>query len=345
MRWKLLLFLGLVALGICLELFFRRFLRERYPALMGKGESRFRMEPHIFSHFLPSNRQEDVDEDGFRIARTPGSRLSEDYPKVTIYLAGDCTLFEDHLPLEETFAHQLSDRLNDAEVLNAGAPHYTALHSYHRFVTDVIRGYRPQSVLLFSAANDCLSFVHHKQGRVERDHTHLYKPWGSYEILERRLWRCPSATLKFGLFHLLFDRKKPDWEDLAEEISPTFQELESARMARAIFDPSVFVTCLELFEGTCRAIGAELILTTYAYQKNDMLEEPRKTYAWGIDAFNQKIREFAQHRSLKLIDLAEGLEIETEDITNKWHYTASGNRKRAEMVEKALLDAAIDLSR
>jgi hypothetical protein len=96
------------------------------------------------------------------------------------------------------------------------------------------------------------------------------------------------------------------------------------------------VTCLELFRSACEAVGAELVLTTFYYARADMTLEPRKTYAWGIDRLNDTIRVFARQHALKLIDLADALKLDSADISNKWHYTASGNTKRADLVAVSL---------
>lgn len=314
-------------------------LKRRYAIPAGHEPRDFRMEPHVFAHFLPSRRYRDISAEGFRITTAPGPRprgRGEAHRPPRIYLAGDCTVFEDHLPPDETLASQLHDVLEDVEILNAGAPHYTALHAYHRFVIDLVRGARPDRVVFFSAANDCLTFVHHKDGVVSPDHTHLYQPWISSAGLHRRISRCPTSTLKVLLCFLWYGRRGVAWDRWAEEVSPEFRNAEHVRIARSLFDPSTFVTCLTLFHSTCQAIGAELVLTTYAYHRDDMREEPRRTYAWGIDRFNQEIRAFAQRQGVALIDLAEALSIEEGDMYNKWHFTKSGNRKRAAIVAQHL---------
>lgn len=314
-------------------------LKRRYAIPAGHEPRDFRMEPHVFAHFLPSTRYRDMSAEGFRVTAPPepgaGARGTAARQPV-IYLAGDCTVFEHHLPPEETMAWQLREALDETMVLNAGAPHYTALHAYHRFVIDLVRGARPDRVVFFSAANDCLTFVHHKHGVVSPDHTHLYQPWISSAGLHRRISRCPTSALKVLLCVLWYGRRGVAWDRWAEEVSPEFRNAEHVRIARSLFDPSTFVTCLTLFHSACQAIGAELVLTTYAYHRDDMREEPRRTYAWGIDRFNQEIRTFAQRQGVALIDLAEALRLEEGDIYNKWHFTKSGNRKRAAIVAQHL---------
>lgn len=315
------------------------FLRKRYGR--GGGDPSFRMEPHIFAHFVPSRRHPDISSAGFRITQAGrGSPAQDGEGAPAVYLAGDCTLFEDHLPVEETFAFQLNALLPDCLVLNAGAPHYTALHSYNRFVVDWVQGCRPDAVLFFSAANDVLSFIHHKQGSFRPDHMHMYRPWKPDGELYNRLMRMPSATLRLILFYFLCGGKKLGWEESAEEPSPVFQEPASTAKARQLFNPAAFTTCLELFRGTCEGLGVQLILTTFPYQKQDMLQEPRKTYAWGIDLLNEQIRQFARRRSLELIDLAAEMAVDPSDIRNKWHYTLDGNRKRARVVADHLRKSA-----
>ena len=316
----------------------RRFLRERYPDPKTGERSEFRLDPHPFAHFLPSRQYADISEEGFRITqshprvrrRPPPSQP----PQPLLYLAGDCTLFENHLLPEETFAYQLSLRLPEWEIANAGVPHYTALHSYNRLVTDLVNGIRPACVLFHSAANDVLGFIHHKDGIVRPDHSHWYRCWESYGQIYQKVARWPTASLRLFLFSLLCDGKKLAWSDLVEEVSATYERPESVRTARELFDPSGFVTCLQLFRSAAQAIGAQLVLTTFYYNRKDMdLAEPRRTYAWGMDRLNEEIRRFASLHGLPLIDLARELDSKAE-IRNKWHYTPQGNRIRAEAVAR-----------
>lgn len=311
-----------VAVEVACGVFLRRLRRD----LRLDPEGDFRMEPHIFTHFMPSARSAHA-------AALPSSGASSG---PAIYLAGDCTLFEEHLTREETFAYQLLQALPGYRVINAGTDHYTALHSYNRLVVDLLHGHRPRFVLLHSAANDVLSFIHHKDGVVKPDHSHMYRPWLSQAELLQKVSRIPTTALKLILLRLLWGGNRPAWDNLAEEISPKFQSPENTAMARRLFDPAGFLTVLDLLEATCRTAGSTLVLTTYSYQPWDMIEEPRLTYAWGIDRLNEEIRKFARARNIPLIDLAEEMVVEGDDILNKWHYTLSGNRKRAEITARRL---------
>lgn len=325
--WRLAAVLG--TLLLLTEITARHFLQERYPNPFAGERAEFRMSPHIFAHLLPSRRYSDISEKGFRITRTSPDRAG----KPLLYLAGDCTLFENHLLPEETFAYRLSELLPEVEVANAGVPHYTALHAYNRLVTDLVSGIRPESVLLHLAPNDVLGFIHHKNGTIRFDHSHWYKPWLPYEEIYRKVAPWPTAALRLFLFSILCDHKRLSWIDLLEDFSQGYERPENVRQARELFDPSGFVTCLELFRAATQATGARLVLTTFYYNKTDMSSgEPRWTYAWGMDRLNDEIRKFSLLHNLPLIDLARDLEAKGAEVRNKWHYTASGNRVRAEAV-------------
>ena len=168
----------------------------------------------------------------------------------------------------------------------------------------------------------------------------MYRPWLSQEQLLQRVSRVPTATLKLLVLHLLHGANAPTWDHLAEEINPQFQNPENAAKARQLFDVTGLLTVLELFHATARAAGSQLVLSTYCYQPWDMLEEPRRTYAWGIDRINDAIREFAARREIPLVDLAGEMTVEGDDILNKWHYTLSGNRKRARIIARSLRELA-----
>ena len=67
---------ALIALFLATELTFRFLLRRRYRSIQQDPAGDFRMEPHIFTHFVPSRRYADVSEEGFRstgaLAPAPG---------------------------------------------------------------------------------------------------------------------------------------------------------------------------------------------------------------------------------------------------------------------------------
>lgn len=291
-------------------------------------KEKFRMKPHIFAHFLPSEEFPEVTPEGFR---STGLEEATDAGRPVLYLAGDCTFFEDHLPPEETFARQLGKGLRGLRLLNAGTPHYTAQHSLHRLIVDISRGLRPAVVLFTAGANDTLSFIHHKNGRWLPDHTHLYRPWdGEFEI-HRRISRLPGALLRGLAAFLFFGTRHAEWDRMAESISPVYQTEESVRAARRLFETGNYETSLSLIHNVCRGVGASLVLATFAYQSGDMEKEPRKTYAWGIDRMNQATRAFARREGLSVVDWAAAAPFGPEEILNKWHYTAAGNRRRAEL--------------
>ena len=152
------------------ELFARS--KEKATEVDGVNAPPDRMEPHIFCHFVPSNSFADVTNNFRNGAQAIGGDGTN-----TIYLAGDCTVFEDHLPVEQTMGSILGGRMDGFNVLNAGAAHYPILHCYNRLIYDLVRGYRPNIVMVLTGANDVLSFVHHKNGNADPAHTHFYKPW------------------------------------------------------------------------------------------------------------------------------------------------------------------------
>ena len=175
---------------LAVELFARAVLRRSFATLVGQGTPSLRMEPHIFTHFIPSSDYPDI-HDHFR--RTSDGA---DSAEKTLYLAGDCVIFEDHLAPNQTMAYQLAAHLNGWRVLNAGAPHYTAAHAYSRLVFDVLRGYEAEVIVLFAGINDVLSFLHHDRGAVGPVYTHFYVPWVPYGGRRSGIRRLPSATLK-----------------------------------------------------------------------------------------------------------------------------------------------------
>ncbi len=318
---------------IATELASKSILRRVHPSLLKESaQPALQMMPHVFTHFIPCNSYADV-KDHFRLAaRADRSKVGK-----IVYLAGDCTIFEEHLDVHESMAFQLNDQLCDWSMLNAGAPHYSILHAYNRLVFDVSRGYKPDMVLLFSAANDVLGFIHHKDGFIDDAHTHMYRPWLPYGGVSNRFGRIPSSSLKLLFAYFIIDRRDCAWNNLAESTSDVFFEEDSVRTARDLFNTSTYSRCLGLFLSTCRAIDAEFVPTTFYYNNLDMQNEPRRTYAWGIDQINDLVINFSQANGIRFVDFAKRLDLVPErDIHNKWHYTPDGNRKRALLLKDEL---------
>ena len=310
---------------LAVELFARAVLRRSFATLVGQGTPSLRMEPHIFTHFIPSSDYPDI-HDHFR--RTSDGA---DSAEKTLYLAGDCVIFEDHLAPNQTMAYQLAAHLNGWRVLNAGAPHYTAAHAYSRLVFDVLRGYEAEVIVLFAGINDVLSFLHHDRGAVGPVYTHFYVPWVPYGGRRSGIRRLPSATLKLAAALVAAGRGAEVWSTLVERNADDYGEAEHIAISRQLFSTDAFSTTLALFSAISKEMGAQLVLTTIAYTRADMETGPRSAVAWGIDRVNEAIRNFSDKRDVKLIDLDTTIDLVPErDIRNKWHFTELGNAKRAE---------------
>ena len=250
----------------------------------------------------------------------------------------DCVVFEDHLRPDETMAYHLASEFSDWSVLNAGAPHYTTAHAYSRLAFDILRGHRPELVMVFAGINDVLSFLHHKNGTVCLAHTHLYVPWLLYGGHGSRIRRLPLATAKVVGAYLFGGRRAEIWGALVESTDSEFFEPQHVEKGGELFQTTSFLKSLGLFSAICSEIGAELVLTTIYSNAPDIQRGRRATYAWRMEQINQTIRQFTAERNLRIIDLAKELElVPEEDIYNKWHFTASGNRKRAVTVAASLL--------
>ncbi|PCI40920.1 MAG: hypothetical protein COB46_05480 [Rhodospirillaceae bacterium] len=283
-----------------------------------------RMVPHPFVHFLPSNNFEDIT-DHFRGAVS----CPQDHKENAVYLAGDCTLFEDHLPQKNSLAALLAEQLTKKMVLNAATSHYTILHAFNRLVFDLMRGYRPSVVVVCSGPNDVLSFVHHKNGVVDAGHTHMYKAWGGQK-------KSKSVFLNSFLERFL-GGAGGQWGQFAVDITPDFYADESILKMREIYTSLPYRTCLELFHATCEAMGARLVLVTSYFHHEEKEGSAREAYAWGIDNINQEIREFGLEKGVVVADMAKDISFESEiDVSNKWHYTEQGNLKRSKMLSNII---------
>ncbi|MBF0587657.1 MAG: hypothetical protein HQL53_00865 [Magnetococcales bacterium] len=323
---------GLVLFYGVLEYVAERVLEIKFPTLAKRNQSAGlepRMTPHPFAHFLPSNAYEDV-EDHFRLSAPSGSAASGE--EGTLYLAGDCTLFEKHLLVEDSLAWQLQTRLPTLKVLNTGAPHYTLYHMTHRLIFDLNRNIRPERMLLFLSVNDFLVFVNHHEGRFSPNYEHFYRPYGLLQELPI-MDKVRSSLFRLILGVSIGGFLGDNYDHFCVDVAEDFYTEESIQTARALFDQNrhLFRESLLRFIKLCRLNHIELSLVTFHCNEEDMKNEPRSTYLRGIKAQQEDAKKLADEYGLSWIDL-DDVTFEEGDIVSKWQYTGSGNLKRADHI-------------
>ena len=132
-------------------------------------------------------------------------------------------------------------------------------------------------------------------------------------------------------------KDQKSWDRRAEDLTENFWDDVSIVSAKNIFSTEPFSMCLLQFKAVCNAVGAQLVLSTFAYNDEDMTGTARQFYAEGIDALNELIRIFARENNLTIVDFAKNLDLQSGgDISNKWHFSKNGNIKRAELISKVM---------
>ena len=294
---------------------------------------------HPFVNFVPrpSISVKGVNDSGYR-SRGP----SEDFQGTQVYLAGDCTIFDNRfLSAEQSLGYVLEADLRrvydgNIEVINAGYSHYTSLHSLNRFIIDV-QSYSFDVSILATGINDVLAFVH-TGGSPEPDYSSFYGVPRDHSTITDTLpgrypWlfnKLPSLRLYslWKLRHLL----PQHWIYQVIEIDPSYGSTDNVEKCYAGFHTRYLKSTLRAFISLCRLNGVSPVLMTNYYDREAMNGPVRGFYAYGIDQMNEEIRRTAREDDVLLLDMAKEFPNDPEMIDDKWGFTATGTAERSRII-------------
>ena len=296
---------------------------------------------HPFLHIIPTQSVmvDGVNEQGFR---SLGPR--DGFQGTRIYLAGDCTIYDGHLPAESSMGRLLEGNLNNSsqnqvEVINAGLAHYTSLHSLNRFMIDVQR-FKVDVGIFVAGINDALTFVH-TGGKPDPDYANFYQaPKDGRDmpnpIASRHPWlfsRLPS--LRLYTYATLWPAVK-GWDRQVILIDENYTSPDTVEKCYANFHTRYIRANLRAFIAICGLYDIPPVLMTNYYESGHMAEPVRKFYAYGIDEANEEMRRTASENGVLLLDMARVFPRVTGLVENKWAFTPQGNIERARIITEFL---------
>ncbi len=293
--------------------------------------------PHIFVNFISRDGFSDskikINENNFRDTFVN----SNENNFTNLYLLGCCNFFEGHLKTEDTFAHLLDEKLTNCKVLNPSMTHYTLYHMLNRFLLDLKRNQKIDFLINSSTVNDVLVFIHHQNGKYSKDHSHYYKTFLDIEKYSF-VKKIPFNILKFIVLFLNAGslKKLLNYETHFYNMNKNFEKNSNHTIAKSLINFSDIPRYLDTLLAICKRLNIELILSTFSYNPKDFEYGIRKTYLHGIEQINQIYREYALKNKIPLLDFEKNVKFNTDDIDNKWHFSKSGNEKRANFVKEFL---------
>ena len=296
---------------------------------------------HPFLNFVPSPSLmvDGVNEQGFR-----SFGPKEGFQGTRLYLAGDCTAFDGHLPAESSMVRLIEETLDKSspkqvEVINAGFAHYTSLHSLNRFMIDVQR-FKFDVGIFAAGINDVLTFVH-SGGEPDPDYATFYQPPKDGRgmpnpLASRHPWlfsRLPC--LRLYTYSTLWHTIK-QWDRQILLLDSNYTSPDNLEKCYANFHTKYIKANLRAFIAVCALHNVLPVLMTNYYESGDMNEPARKFYAYGIDEANEEIRRTASEDGVLLLDMAKEFPREAGLVENKWAFTPQGNIERARIVTEFL---------
>lgn len=285
----------------------------------------------------------------FQIDMAP--QLAEpEYPDtIRILTLGGSTTYGSKLERSQTYPAVLEKLLNNRyphahfEVINAGVPWHTSMHSLLRYVA-LYAKWKPNIVIVMHAFNDIFQTSEGKltSGTFRGDYGHFFGALGLRvnptdqfaEYVQRLLINNWFARTWYSD---LFPREAAPQKrqvDLYRAL-PHFRQNLCELIKRAQDDGAqvVLLTQPSLYRDRMSQEEREKLFYDY-YYKDYALIPTFQAQSAAMDAFNQVTRETAKNYGVRLVDLEHDIPKELEYMYDDVHYTARG----AEQVAREVLD-------
>lgn len=194
--------------------------------------------PVLFMEF--DRNDPNINRDGFRGADFPPQKPAD---TVRIAILGDSVAYGYSVPLEQTFARLIENKLkaagHKAEVLNFGVNGYSTVAELELYRTRV-RDYRPDIVLLAYVLNDPLpaAFVVQSVGSARKQVDH-FRQLARYSQLAAWCWLRWQALVQPFRMHTNYHRmyEGESWQNTVNALDSLHQAIsgDSASFAVAVF--------------------------------------------------------------------------------------------------------------
>ena len=284
-----------------------------------------------------------------------------------ILCLGGSTTWGHHLEAEQTWPYMLEQRLHnlgyDIEIINAGRPWYTTVHSITNYATQM-RYFNPDVVVIMHGVNDLArSFPSPHEPPAEWDYGSYQGPMqnvlSGYRANNRRTTLADLSPLRLlrstAIYRLALDRPK----------NTSVRDQDLARDDFTTLEP--FRAHLDYLTTLCLDDHRAVILSTQAnvYQREDMTTLPafestmRQTYMKtrngdvaaassvrsAMRIVSDTVRSVARKRHVALADIQEAVGIDAKYFVDDFHLNADGNAVTAANMLEVLRPMLDDMSR
>ncbi len=310
--------------------------RRGFATFHGELDVPSRYRPHPYSayalnpDFVGASGKMHHGADGFR---KPSPKEGDDR-RLIAALGGSTTytvkVEEDALTYPAQLELALRDRSKDEriDVLNAGVPGYTTYESVANLAYKVLDR-RPALIVVYHGAND----LHARRvARYVGDNTGYRKSWGleSRPVFTamRHCYHCRWLALRFGFKALAFEHYTRHQDELRE--NPPAALLKE-------HPPEPYRRNLRYLVRLAQSSGVPTALCTFA-SNPDFADHyaSQPFYVSGFEEMNAVVRQVAEEEGAMLIDVAAELPRERELWFDGVHLTASGAKRKAEIIAKAI---------
>jgi lysophospholipase L1-like esterase len=278
-----------------------------------------------------------TDEDGFML---PNFIDKQSNQVITLAFLGastlECFWIEDVLRFPYLVGKEIANTYNiSTKILNSGGSANTTHHSLNILLNKTIN-YNPDVVIMMHAANDAgllLGLGDYKTAMIEARNTSVLDLASRHCYLLGFL-RHIRAQYLVNRQHREMARRR-----IKGKNARSYRTLEVDKLNKAL---KQFSTRLKIFIDIARDINAMPVLMTQPYYRKieyQLTERDRRTSLAGInyiDEFNKEIREIANLKRCKLIDLEKELERNEEFFYDHLHYSEEGSQEVAAIISKHL---------
>lgn len=286
-----------------------------------------------------------TDEDGFLLPnfiKKEGGRL------ITIAFLGgsttECFWVKDTLRFPYLSGKMIADSFNiSTRILNSAAAGNNSHHSLNILLNKIIN-YNPDIVIMMHATNDAgilMGTGDYKSAMIEKRKASLV------DLLSNNVYSV--GFLRHVRAQYIINKQRTE---IAME---GIQNITLRDKASLYWDENKlnkaleqFSIRLQIFVDIARDIRATPVLMTMpSYKKLDyeLTDEGKRTFLGGLkylEPFNAKIREVANFKKCKLVDLEKEMERDERYFYDYVHYSDEGSKRIAQIIFKNLKDILTD---
>jgi hypothetical protein len=287
----------------------------------------------------------------FQLEKAPSPPAVPLREGLRVLTLGGSTTYGSRLDRSQTYPARLEELIRaehpgrTIDVLNAGVPWHTSMHSLLRYVA-IYSDWKPHVVLVMHAFNDIFQASEGRltSGTFRDDYGHFFGALGERVNPEDRL---ADGLTRFFRNNWLARTWYSDFrEPIATPVRPnvdllralpSFQRNLDALHSRIVQDDGILVLLTQPYLYGEQMSSATRSALFYDFYYKDYATVPTwQQQRAAMDRFNDAIRTFAVSRKAPFVDLEAALPKSTELLYDDVHYTSDGAAEVASIIAGAL---------